>query len=105
MPEQRWIRSSLVWIVLIVAVLAMWATFVSNDGVANACAASVRSRRRSATARCRQLIQAEGSREVEVEYRQEAGRSNAVTTIPAETDLLDRARELRHRAAESAVRD
>ena len=31
MPEQRWIRSSLVWIVLIVAILAMWATFVGND--------------------------------------------------------------------------
>ena len=32
MPEQRWIRGSLIWIVLIVAVLAMWATFVGNDG-------------------------------------------------------------------------
>ena len=31
MPEQRWIRSSLVWIVLIVAVLAMWAMFVGNE--------------------------------------------------------------------------
>src|SRR5215218_3009842 len=87
MPEQRWIRGSLVWIVLIVAVLAMWATFVGNDG-----APSVRSIGQVAQEvrddKVQQLVQAEGSREVQVEYRQEAGLRNAVTTIPAETDLL-----------------
>jgi cell division protease FtsH len=87
MPEQRWIRGSLIWIVLIVAVLAMWATFVSNDG-----APTVRSIGQVAQevrdAKVQQLVQAEGSREVEVKYRQEAGLRNAVTTIPAETDLL-----------------
>src|SRR5215208_1270042 len=87
MPEQRWIRGSLVWIVLIVAVLAMWATFVGNDG-----APSVRSIGQVAQEvrddKVQQLVQAEGSREVQVKYRQEAGLRNAVTTIPAETDLL-----------------
>ena len=87
MPEQRWIRGSLVWIVLIVAVLAMWATFVGNDG-----APTVRSIGQVAQevrdGKVQQLVQAEGSREVQVKYRQEAGLRNAVTTIPAETDLL-----------------
>src|SRR5215203_1255046 len=87
MPEQRWIRGSLVWIVLIVAVLAMWATFVGNDG-----APTVRSIGQVAQevrdGKVQQLVQAEGSREVEVKYKQEAGLRNAVTTIPAETDLL-----------------
>ena len=87
MPEQRWIRGSLIWIVLIVAVLAMWATFVGNDG-----APTVRSIGQVAQevrdAKVQQLVQAEGSREVQVKYRQEAGLRNAVTTIPAETDLL-----------------
>src|ERR687895_1393343 len=87
MPEQRWIRGSLIWIVLIVAVLAMWATFVGNDG-----APTVRSIGQVAQevrdGKVQQLVQAEGSREVQVKYRQEAGLRNAVTTIPAETDLL-----------------
>src|ERR687890_30379 len=87
MPEQRWIRGSLVWIVLIVAVLAMWATFVGNDGAPSArsigqVAQEVRD------GKVQQLVQAEGSREVQVKYKQEAGLRNAVTTIPAETDLL-----------------
>src|ERR687889_568690 len=87
MPEQRWIRGSLVWIVLIVAVLAMWATFVGNDGAPTArsigqVAQEVRDDK------VQQLVQAEGSREVQVKYKQEAGLRNAVTTIPAETDLL-----------------
>src|SRR5215212_7507915 len=87
MPEQRWIRGSLVWIVLIVAVLAMWATFMGNDG-----APTVRSIGQVAQevrdGKVQQLVQAEGSREVQVKYRQEAGLRDAVTTIPAETDLL-----------------
>ena len=86
MPEQRWIRGSLIWIVLIVAVLAMWATFVGNDG-----APTVRSIGQVAQevrdGKVQQLVQAEGSREVQVKYRQGRLR-NAVTTIPAETDLL-----------------
>src|SRR3954454_10113005 len=87
MPEQRWVRGSLVWIVLIVAVLAMWATFVGNDG-----APTIRSIGQVAQevrdGKVQQLVQAEGSREVQVKYKQEAGLRNAVTTIPAETDLL-----------------
>ena len=70
MPEQRWIRGSLVWIVLIVAVLAMWATFVGNDG-----APTVRSIGQVAQevrdGKVQQLVQAEGSREVQVKYKQE----------------------------------
>src|SRR3954453_3975537 len=87
MPEQRWVRGSLVWIVLIVAVLAMWATFVGNDG-----APTIRSigqvAQEGRDVKVQQLVQAEGSPEVQVKYKQEAGLRNAVTTIPAETDLL-----------------
>jgi cell division protease FtsH len=87
MPEQRWIRSSLVWIVLIVAVLAMWATFVGNENAPTPrsigqVAQEVRD------GKVQRLVQADGSREVQVQYAQDAGRRDAVTTIPAETDLL-----------------
>jgi cell division protease FtsH len=87
MPEQRWIRSSLVWIVLIVAALAMWATFLGSDG-----APSPRSIGQVAQevrdGKVLSLIQEDGSRDVLVKYVQDAGRRDAVTTIPAETDLL-----------------
>jgi cell division protease FtsH len=87
MPEQRWIRSSLVWIVLIVAVLAMWAMFVGNDATPTPrsigqVAQEIREGKVS------KLIQADGSQEVAVQYAPEAGRRDAVTSIPAETDLL-----------------
>ena len=87
MPEQRWIRSSLVWIVLIVAILAMWATFVGNDGnfeprPIGQVAKDIRD------GKVKKLIQEAGSREVDVQYKQDAGYKNTVTTIPADTDLL-----------------
>jgi cell division protease FtsH len=87
MPEQRWIRSSLVWIVLIVAILAMWAMFVGNDNAPTPrsigqVAQEVRE------GKVLKLSQADGSQEVTVHYTQDAGRRDAVTTIPPETDLL-----------------
>jgi cell division protease FtsH len=87
MPEQRWIRSSLVWIVLIVAILAMWATFVGNDNSPQPrsigqVAQDVRD------GKVQKLVQTDGSRDVQVTYAPEAGRRDVVTTIPAETDLL-----------------
>ncbi|MCA9862836.1 MAG: cell division protein FtsH, partial [Thermomicrobiales bacterium] len=87
MPDQRWIRSSLVWIVLIVALLAMWATFIGTDAAPTPrsigqVAQEVRD------GKVQTLVQSDGSREVRVKYAQEAGRRDAVTTIPAETDLL-----------------
>lgn len=87
MPEQRWIRSSLVWIVLIVAILAMWATFVGNDN-----APTPRSIGQVAQeirdGKVQKLVQQDSSRDVLVKYAQEAGRRDAVTTIPEDTDLL-----------------
>src|SRR4051812_14253989 len=87
MPEQRWIRSSLVWIVLIVAILAMWATFVGNDNAPTPrsigqVAQEVRD------GKVQKLVQQDASRDVLVKYSQDAGRRDAVTTIPEETDLL-----------------
>jgi len=87
MPEQRWLRGSLVWIVLIVAMLAIWATFVGNEASPSAksigqVAQEVRD------GKVQSLVQSDGSREVRVEYVPEAGRRDATTTIPADTDLL-----------------
>jgi len=87
MFDQRWIRSSLVWIVLIVAMLAIWATFLGNDGSPTPrsigqVAQEVRD------GKVQSLTQVDGSREVRVTYVQEAGRRDAITTIPADTDLL-----------------
>jgi cell division protease FtsH len=86
-PEQKWIRSSLVWIVLIVAILALWVTFVGSNGSPAArsigqVAQEVRE------GKVQRLVQEDGSREVRVKYMPEAGRKDAVTVIPTETDLL-----------------
>jgi len=87
MPEHRWLRGSLVWIVLIVAMLAIWATFVGNEASPSSksigqVAQEVRDRK------VQSLVQSDGSREVRVEYAPEAGRRDVTTTIPADTDLL-----------------
>jgi cell division protease FtsH len=76
-----------VWIVLIVAILAMWATFVGNDN-----APTPRSIGQVAQeirdGKVQKLVQQDSSRDVLVKYAQEAGRRDAVTTIPEDTDLL-----------------
>ena len=87
MPEQKWIRSSLVWVVLIVAILALWATFVGNDG-APATRSIGQVAQEVREGKVLRLSQDDGSREVRVKYNPDAGRRDAITTIPAETDLL-----------------
>ncbi|MFN8592838.1 MAG: ATP-dependent zinc metalloprotease FtsH [Thermomicrobiales bacterium] len=87
MPEQKWIRSSLVWIVLIVGVIAVWATFLGSES-----APTVRTIGQVAediqANRVSRLTQSDGSREVRVSYQPDAGRRDAVTTIPDGTDLI-----------------
>ena len=91
MPEQRWIRSSLVWIVLIVAILAMWAMFVGNDNAPTPrsigqVAQEVRE------GKVQKLVAGgRAARTSLVHYTQDAGRRDAVTTIPPEDRPAHRA--------------
>jgi cell division protease FtsH len=87
MGDVKWLRNGLVWLVLIVATIALWVTFVSNDGRREAIsigevAAAVRGNQVA------RLTQQQDGREVVVTYVDDAGKDDEVAVLPAETDLF-----------------
>ncbi len=85
MSDIKWLRSSFVWVVLIIAVILLWFLVVGGDnppreiGILQV-AADVRD------GDVRRLVQEEGSSTVEVQY---ASQLNARTTLPDDTSILD----------------
>jgi cell division protease FtsH len=88
MGDSKWLRSSFVYIILIVAVIALWFTFVSGNGdtrkvdfseVASDIAAG----------RVDKLVLTERSQSVKVEYKENAGKKDATTRLPPETDIYE----------------
>ncbi|MCC6315496.1 MAG: ATP-dependent zinc metalloprotease FtsH [Thermomicrobiales bacterium] len=87
MGDSRWVRNGLVWLVLVVAVVALWMTFASGGAQLaqrsiGAVASDIKNNQVA------QLIQREDSREVRVEYVRTAGKSDATTTLPPDADLI-----------------
>src|SRR3712207_5553940 len=86
MGDSRWLRSSFVYVILIVAVIALWFTFVSGNGDSRRVDFS-----EVATdigrGNVAKLVLTEGSQSVKVEYTETAGKGDATTRLPPETDI------------------
>ncbi len=92
MGDSKWLRSGAVWLVLVVAVVAVWLLFVGRENsppyrTIGAVAADVRE------GKVDRLIQPVDSQEVMVDYGQDAGLADATTTLPADTDILSALKE------------
>ena len=88
MIDTKWLRSGLVWIVLIIAVIALWFALVNGENAPTSLSVGQMVADVQA-GRVARLVQVEDSREVTVEYTEAAGRQEARTTLPAETNLLE----------------
>ncbi|MFM9107028.1 MAG: ATP-dependent zinc metalloprotease FtsH, partial [Chloroflexota bacterium] len=85
--KEKWLRSGLVWLVLIVATGALWLTFVNGGPQperisVGELAAAVRGNQVA------RLTQRQDGREVIVRYVDAAGRMDSVAVLPPDTDLL-----------------
>ncbi len=87
MGDSKWLRSSFVYVILIVAVIALWFTFVSGGGEArrlsfNEVADQIK------LGEVEKLVQTAGSQEVRVEYKDDV-KKPAATELPPQTTILD----------------
>ncbi len=88
MGDSKWLRSSFVYVILIIAVVALWFTFVNGNGDVDkvgfdTVAAAIQNDEVA------KLSQTEGSQTVRVEYIEGAGKSDVETRLPAGSTLLE----------------
>ena len=92
MGDTKWLRSGAVWLVLVVAVVAVWLLFVGRENnppsrTLGTVAADIRD------GKVDRLTQPVDSQDVAVDYGQATGLTDAVTTLPADTDIFSALQE------------
>src|SRR5262245_24013143 len=86
MGDSKWLRSSFVYIILIVAVIALWFTFVSGNGDTRKIDFTEAAADISA-GEVEKLQLTEGSQTVKVIYTEESGKNDATTRLPNDTNI------------------
>ncbi|MBA3337487.1 MAG: cell division protein FtsH, partial [Chloroflexia bacterium] len=87
MADQKWLRNGAVWIILIVALIALWFTFVSGDGAMRKLDFSPDVIADINAGQVERLIVQSGSSDVRVVYTQESDQRDATTVLPPDTNV------------------
>ena len=88
MGDSKWLRNGFVYIILIVAVIALWFTFVSGgDRTTKKSFAEVAVDIQAG--KVEKIVQTERSLAIKVEYKESAGQRTAQSTLPTATNIYD----------------
>jgi len=89
MTDRKWLRSGVVWLVLIIAVVALWMTYVNADRDLRQIDFNTQVVKDIREGKIAQLTTQEGESRVEVNYTGESGLPDAVTRLPPDTNIVE----------------
>ena len=88
MPRRKWMRSGAIWIVLIIATVAVWLAFSGANDDYGQIDFTSQVLPAIKNGEVDHLVAQEGSSEVEVHY-QDSGRDPSVTRLPPDTNIIE----------------
>src|SRR5918995_1475767 len=89
MTDRKWLRSGVVWLVLIIAVVALWMTYVNADRDLREVDFNTQVIADIRAGKIEELTTQEGESRVEVDYTAKSGLPDAVTRLPPDTNIIE----------------
>jgi cell division protease FtsH len=89
MTDRKWLRSGVVWLVLIIAVVALWMTYVNADRDLREVDFNTQVIADIRDGKIEELTTQEGESRVEVDYTAKSGLPDAVTRLPPDTNIIE----------------
>ncbi len=89
MTNRKWLRSGVIWLVLIIAVVALWMTYVNADRDLRQVDFNTQVVEDIRDGKIAQLTTQEGESRVEVNYTSESGLPDAVSRLPPDTNIIE----------------
>jgi cell division protease FtsH len=89
MTDRKWLRSGVVWLILIIAVAALWFTYVNADRSLRTVDFNTQVVADIKDGHVAKLVTKEGSSTVTVNYTSESGLSDATSRLPPDTNIID----------------
>ncbi len=89
MADRKWLRSGVVWLILVIAVVALWMTYVNADRDLRQVDFNTQVIEDIREGKIAKLITQEGESRVEVEYTRESGLPEAATRLPPDTNIIE----------------